>query len=1028
MQPSKMLTTHTSVHDATGSVAGQHVLSAFVLRRSIDHRDGLQAAFVTPQAKRTKQQRHQHSQPAAKQSRPLSATLITRPHTQSQSQTRSPPPEASSSSSAAATVAAEATAATEVSAQKTSPSTKQRYFASVQHELKQQEPPPRPRFDKATLKLAGRYPGRRHIAPASICFTCIPLQRALLPLRLRSQDQRSDIFCTSSQVGQSFEIIVAQRMLQGSAGSTGATSDYFPIPADEYHHSSVHSTVTEKHAQGRKEHGWAKHTFETARCCDCDKPFDPHYNAVSSVDFTSGVLFGVPLVTPNDLKKYREYCVQINVTLRSHETTQTSTFSTFIKVKIISSLDKRESHMQAVLSQSDAERYHVEHAKYLSSLTEPNIHEPPAAPTRPTPSGQQVLQGAIFINAMRQISRAMIISNRRLDGNGIHVLDAAIRERSVCVVTQFLECDPTIVLDNIDSLRRTPLHMAAMAGHVNILTMLYNHGADPFAEDANFKTPLQYTYDHLKAHPDSLDHQEVARLLEEWTAHADEQAPNHRCETIFRAACVGHMFCMQRFITQFKQPQHQQQQSPEAEERRQKRVAALLNRRNEFDHTALVLSIMFHNHGITRMILNEFADFQFLLAFCNNCTPLHEAAYRGNIEALVMLLAWAQTDEQRKKLLEVRTPHDSDMRSTPLHSAALAGRPLAAFVLTQLGADPCHLDSMNRTPAQVALEWNHYGTFAILESARPRFHQRTFAHLSPEDVFINAITRNDIIVVDDCLQENPKLSSITIEPRSGIQTMVHSPLELAVEHDAFISALIIISYMRDVQHRSALLRAFFAACTRRQTIVVLAIVDHLFSGVCGEPEQVFADNVVFNMKTFALRTKQHTCIYVMTERLNKLHNADHSVSGADVLLQQLPTSMAPFMASQLDACAETMPSSDGLAATPGVSSRIAPLCETFRTVHDWHDRFKHTFLAIRNDTTVKDQPKPTLETALLSGCYDFLSLPPIATDLSSADSQSSGDADASRITALKQTLAIHSSGIGVLTFTRTNLHVGLHLL
>jgi ankyrin repeat protein len=181
---------------------------------------------------------------------------------------------------------------------------------------------------------------------------------------------------------------------------------------------------------------------------------------------------------------------------------------------------------------------------------------------------------------------------------------------------------------------QTPLFNALRCGNITIVHTLLEHGADVTLSDEFGRTPLHYYAEY--SHENSAN-----------------QSDDITLELIKHGADV--------------------------------------NARTHWGQTTLFPAVRCGNIAILRTLLENSADVK-LSEKWRQCTVLHEAADRGDLKAISLLIEYGAT---------VDAP-DKDGR-TPLHEAAKAGKTHEAFfLLIKAGANVHAKNNMGMTPAFLA--------------------------------------------------------------------------------------------------------------------------------------------------------------------------------------------------------------------------------------------------------------------------------------------------------------------------------------
>jgi len=246
-----------------------------------------------------------------------------------------------------------------------------------------------------------------------------------------------------------------------------------------------------------------------------------------------------------------------------------------------------------------------------------------------------------------------------------------------------------------DGLGRTPLHIAAIAGRVNIIPILVRAGADTARADQFGNTPLHYAVSAGKlATVQALINAESPQL-----PNGDGHLPHDIATQVGR----------QDLAALLKSPP----------------PAAVPPLPDDFDELT-ALAVPAGTPDALVQLREHWAK-----AIRQGTPPVHLAAQSGNREAVQRALADSPggatqrdpsgllalhvaaegpTAEILSDLIAAGAPvNDNENLAgwTPLHFAAAAGRPAIIQALLDKGADPALRDSLGRTPVEVAELLNH---------------------------------------------------------------------------------------------------------------------------------------------------------------------------------------------------------------------------------------------------------------------------------------------------------------------------------
>lgn len=227
----------------------------------------------------------------------------------------------------------------------------------------------------------------------------------------------------------------------------------------------------------------------------------------------------------------------------------------------------------------------------------------------------------------------------QLPGQGIH---QAVKEGKVEVVRKMLEEDRDLI-NAVDSDLKTPLHLAAEHGYIDMVELLLEKGADINAKEGFKRTPL-----HFAA---SSGHDEIVRLFIAKGAYLNEK-DSFILTPIFRAAYSGHQSIVEMLLS-----------VGISISTTEKNGVTLLHAAALSGNPELVEMLL--DKGIGRNVRNRYGK-----------TPLHFAASRGH-KAVINLLFDRGADINLKSL---------DGR-TPLHTAVDCDQPEIIELLKAKGAD-----------------------------------------------------------------------------------------------------------------------------------------------------------------------------------------------------------------------------------------------------------------------------------------------------------------------------------------------------
>ncbi|XP_038061254.1 ankyrin repeat domain-containing protein 17-like isoform X2 [Patiria miniata] len=228
----------------------------------------------------------------------------------------------------------------------------------------------------------------------------------------------------------------------------------------------------------------------------------------------------------------------------------------------------------------------------------------------------------------------------------------------------------------------TPLMEAASAGHVDIVKLLIDYGADVNAQSSAGNTPLMYAC--------SGGHEEAVKVLLDHEANIEDHNENGHTP-LMEAASSGHVGIAKVLL---------------------ERGAGINTHSNEFKESALTLACYKGHLEMVQFLLEAGADHEHKTDEMH--TALMEASMDGHVEVARLLLDHGA---------QVNMPADSF--ESPLTLAACGGHTKLADLLIERGANIEEVNDEGYTP--------------LMEAAREG-HEEMVALLMAQDANINAQT------------------------------------------------------------------------------------------------------------------------------------------------------------------------------------------------------------------------------------------------------------------------------------------------
>ncbi|KER22832.1 hypothetical protein T265_14770, partial [Opisthorchis viverrini] len=225
-----------------------------------------------------------------------------------------------------------------------------------------------------------------------------------------------------------------------------------------------------------------------------------------------------------------------------------------------------------------------------------------------------------------------------------------------------------------------PVHVAAYYKQSSILQLLVDYGADINKTVKNGFTPL-----HLSAKRNNL---ECVRFLLEQGASVDARSRNGYTP-LHLAAQDGHFDIVQTLVEHY---------------------GAIPDAAAKDGLTPLHLAVQEDKVPVAECLLNAGASLHAATTDAH-FIPLHSAAYRGQLNALRLLLS-KTPESELPGILNARTR----MGCTPLHLAAQQGHVQTVLKLLQSGADANARNRQGWTAAQLAYKQHYLNLFEVLQN------------------------------------------------------------------------------------------------------------------------------------------------------------------------------------------------------------------------------------------------------------------------------------------------------------------------
>ncbi|CEJ87161.1 hypothetical protein VHEMI04323 [[Torrubiella] hemipterigena] len=280
--------------------------------------------------------------------------------------------------------------------------------------------------------------------------------------------------------------------------------------------------------------------------------------------------------------------------------------------------------------------------------------------------------------------------------NGFSVLHAACRNSSLDVVKVLLDYGIDINVSHDLIGRASPIFVASMAGHCELIQLLIDKGADISAMDNEGNVPLHFASSFQKV--------EATRVLLD--NGAEIQATNDEGETALHLACKdGHLDVVELLLkngadvnaldNQGRTPLFQA-----SVEGHINVTEVLLNNsadpsvRDSDDHTSLYPVSPRRSAKPKKPFLKTETTVD--VADNSGLAPLHAAASVGHLEVVKVLIKHGANINCETK----------DGWS-PLHWSCFRRKPQIVDHLLQCGAEPSCVDIANRSPVFFAAAWGH---------------------------------------------------------------------------------------------------------------------------------------------------------------------------------------------------------------------------------------------------------------------------------------------------------------------------------
>jgi ankyrin repeat protein len=254
----------------------------------------------------------------------------------------------------------------------------------------------------------------------------------------------------------------------------------------------------------------------------------------------------------------------------------------------------------------------------------------------------QSIWEVIQIDAVHQLSLFTLDDFLELNNQGMHVIHYAAAHNSVQCLGYFINSGIEISLPH-STTNSAPLHFAAEYGHVEVVKILLEKGANIGAQNQNGYTPLHFAAEY--------GHVEVVKILLEKGANIEAQ--NQNAYTTLHFAAEKGNFAVIKILLE---------------------KVADIEAKSQNGYTPLHLAAGDGNVEVVKILLEKGANIeaQNLYAY----TPLHFAAEYGHVEVVKILL-------DKGADIKAKDQHDY----TPLHLAAGDGHVEIIKMLLLAGAD-----------------------------------------------------------------------------------------------------------------------------------------------------------------------------------------------------------------------------------------------------------------------------------------------------------------------------------------------------